>query len=108
MIQAPAPRTDLRRPRSVGAILATAGRVFCAYPLLFAILAVAVMAPYELAVLAATGHGPLWHGHESASAFVLDWLLRTSLVTPLISALHVHAVLAVGEGRRPHLLAVAT
>jgi hypothetical protein len=101
------PRTDLEIPRSVGAILTTTWRIYRAYPLLFALLAVAVMAPFELAVLAATGHGPLWHGHESASTVVLGWLLRTSLVTPLISALHVHAVVAVGEGRTPRRLGVA-
>jgi hypothetical protein len=102
-----APRTDLDVPRSVGAILAATARMYRTYPLLFAILAVAVMAPYELAMLAITGYGPLRHSHESAGRVLLDWLFRASLIVPLISALHMHAVVAVGEGRPPRLLAVA-
>ena len=100
-------RMDLDLQRSVRGVLAATLRLYRRYPLLFAILALAVMAPYELAVLAITGYGPLRHSHESVGTTWLLLLLRTSLITPLISALHVHAVVAIGEGRRPRLRAVA-
>jgi len=75
--------------------------------MLFATLALAVMAPYELAMLALTGYGPLLQrGGESVGTSLLLLLLKTSLITPLISALHMSAVLAVGEGRRPQLVTV--
>jgi hypothetical protein len=98
---------DLDQQRTVGEILAATVRLYRRYPLLFAILALAVMAPYKLAVLSLTGYGPLRHGHESAGVDWLLMLLDTSLITPLISALHIHAVVVIGEGRRPRLRAVA-
>jgi hypothetical protein len=98
---------DINRPRSVGEIIAATLRVYRRYPLLFAILALAVMAPYELLVLAITGYGPLRHTHESASAGWLLILTRAALITPLVSALHMHAVVAIGEGRAPRLRVVA-
>ncbi len=98
---------DLDLQRSVRGVLAATLRLYRRFPLLFAILALAVMAPYELAVLTITGYGPLRHSHESAGISWLLLLLRTSLITPLISALHVHAVVAIGEGRQPRLRAVA-
>lgn len=100
-------RIDLNQQRSIGGILVATVRLYHRHPLLFAILAVAVVAPYELAVLAITGYGPLRHSHENAGISWLLLLLRTSLITPLISALHMHAVVAIGDGRRPQLRAVA-
>ncbi len=97
----------LDTPRSVRQILATTAGLYRWYPALFAILAVAVIAPYDLAVLAVTGYGPLRHSGEGVGTYWLLQLLTTSLITPLISALHVHAVVAIGEGRRPRLGAVA-
>ena len=100
-------RIDLGQPRSVPEILAATVRVYRHYPLLFAILALAVVAPYKLAVLAVTGYGPLRYGRENAGISWLLVLLESGLITPLISALHMHAVVAIGEGRRPRLGAVA-
>ena len=102
-----AQRIDLNTERPLGAILAAAASLYRAYPLLFAVLALAVMAPFELIVLAVTGYGPLRHGHEDATARVVVLLLRSALIGPLISALHVHAVVKIGEGERPRLAAVA-
>src|SRR3982074_1050895 len=96
----------LEEPRSVGGILTATARLYQQFPVLFVTLAVAVMAPYELAVLAATGYGPLRHAHENTGVYLLLLLLKTSLITPLISALHMHAVVVIGEGRRPRLAAV--
>jgi hypothetical protein len=101
------PEIPLDRARSISGILDSTGRIYRRYPLLFAVLAVAVVGPYDLLVLALAGYGPLRHSGESLATFWLLQLLNISLVTPLISALHVHAVLAIGEGRRPRLGAVA-
>jgi hypothetical protein len=98
---------EFTQPRSVRGILAATAQLYNAYPLLFLILALAVMAPYELGVLAITGYGPLRHGHENIGTYWLLDLLRLTLITPLIAALHMHAVAAVKDGRRPHLRAVA-
>ncbi|HST32630.1 MAG TPA: hypothetical protein VLJ80_03815 [Solirubrobacteraceae bacterium] len=100
-------RLDASKPRSIGEIVRAAGALYRRYPLLFAILAAAVIVPYELIVLAATGDGPLRHGHENAGVSWLLLLLRTSLITPLVSALHMHAVVTIAKGRRPRLAEVA-
>jgi hypothetical protein len=100
-------RLDASKPRSVGEIIRATGVLYWRYPLLFAILAAAVMVPFELIVLAVTGYGPLRHGHENAGVSWLLLLIRLSLITPLISALHMHAVVRVAEGRRPRLVEVA-
>jgi len=97
---------DLAKQRSVGGILGATARLYRGYPLLFLILALAVMAPFELGVLAVTGYGPL-RRHESTGTSLLLLLLRTSLITPLIAALHMQAVIAIGDGRRPLLRAIA-
>lgn len=99
---------DIERERSVGEILRGALGMYRRYPLLFAALAVGVIAPYELAKLAVTGAGPFGGSRsESTGAFVLFELLYYVLVGPLISALHVHAVVEIGAGRSPRFGSVA-
>jgi hypothetical protein len=99
---------DLGRERSALQILRTALVMYRRYPLLFATLAVGVIAPFELAKLAATGEGPLGSGKVgNEGTFLLFELIYYVLVSPLISALHVHAVIEIGEGRRPRIGPVA-
>jgi hypothetical protein len=99
---------DLRRERSATEVLGAALVMYRRYPLLFATLAVGVIAPYELARLAVTGDGPLGSGGSaSTGTLALFELIYYVLVGPLISALHVHAVIEIGEGRRPQLGLVA-
>lgn len=100
-------RIDLTVPRSLGGILAAAGRLYLGYPGLFLVLALAVIAPFELAGLAATGKGPLSGGGESFAGYVTLTLLRTTLVIGLIAALHIHAVVMIGRAERPRLRVVA-
>lgn len=93
--------------RSVWRIVGSALVLYGRYPLLFVVLAVVVVAPYDLLVLKATGVGPLGREHRS---FALDLLLNLvyfSLVGPFISALHTHAVVLAGEGVKPRLTSVA-
>jgi hypothetical protein len=97
------------RERSVATIIAEALDIYQDHPLLFATLALGVMAPYQLIVLAITGAGPL-HGagaHVSAGTSVLLTLINYVFVGPLISALHIHAVVRIGEAERPRLGDVA-
>lgn len=98
---------DLTTPRRARDMLGAAAQLYAAYPLLFLLLALAVIAPFDLAFLAAAGHAPLQRGHESATATVLEGILQLALITPLISALHLHAVELAGQGERPRLGVVA-
>jgi hypothetical protein len=99
---------DLGRERSVGEILRLTLLIYWRYPLLFAILAFAVVAPYEIARLVVTGYGPISDGGGThVGEFAVFDLLNLSLVGPLVSALHIHAVVEIGEGRRPKLASVA-
>lgn len=100
-------RLSLDRPRSVREIVAATARFYRMFPLLFPVLALVVEGPYLLAVLAITGHGPLGARHTGFEEGLLRQLLSYGLVTPLISALHIHAVTAVGERLRPRIGTVA-
>jgi uncharacterized protein (DUF697 family) len=96
--------SGIERPRSLAQIIAEALEIYQRYPLLFLVLALGVIAPYELAVLALTGNGPLVSGaHQNLGLTYLLLLLDTAMVGPLVSALHIHAVLVIGQGERPSL-----
>jgi hypothetical protein len=101
------PTIELGRPRSVADILGSALDLYQGFPWLFLILALGVVLPYDLIRLAVTGHGWLASGHEGVGASVAFGVLDFALVGPLISALHIHAVVAIGDGQRPRLAAVA-
>lgn len=107
MIDERPPVIDLGRPRSVLELVAATLSLYGRYPLLFGLLGLAVVGPYELIVLAVTGAAPL--GQQSVStgtAFTLI-LLELALIGPFVSALDAHAVAAIGRGERPGLLRVA-
>jgi hypothetical protein len=94
---------DLRQPRSVAAIVTDALELYARHPLVFTVLALSVVAPYELLVFAVTGTSPLGAPKGALSTTLVLDLLDLSLVLPLISALHVQAVVRIGEGRQPRL-----
>jgi hypothetical protein len=94
-------------PRSALALALATFRLYGLYPLLFIVLAAIVVVPYDLAVLAITGAGPLELGRLAFGVPLLLMPIDLLLVSPLVSALHVHAVRAVREGRRPRLVPVA-
>jgi hypothetical protein len=70
------------------------------------VLTLTVVIPYWLIVLLIDGSGPLGQAHHGASAVLIVTLLGVLLVTPLISALHIHALTVIGEGRQPAIGAV--
>jgi hypothetical protein len=92
---------DLDRPRSIGEMLSTAFALYWRVPFLFLAFAAIFVVPYELIVLAITGAGPLAQGHLAFFASKGLLVADSFIVTPLISALHVHAVRELGDGGRP-------
>jgi hypothetical protein len=94
-------------PRSARHLVGAAFELYRRYPLLFLALAAGVIVPYEAIVLAATGTGPFAHGSLSFGVSSLLTLIELALIGPLVSALHVHAVSDVLEGRKPQLASVA-
>jgi hypothetical protein len=96
---------DIEREHSVASIIAQALDLYQGFPVLFATLALAVVAPYELAVVAVTGSTSLV-GAKGGTGLLLS-LLDYVLVAPLISALHIHAVALISGGEKPRLGDVA-
>ncbi len=99
---------DLQRPRTIAEILSATVTLYARYPLLFVLLALAVVAPYELLVLAAVGSSPLGGRNGHASTALILILLDFALIQPLIAALYAHAVIMIGGGEQPSLAAVAS
>ena len=88
---------DLTVPRSVGEIVDLA--VAChrrRAPLLLA-LALSVVAPYTLIVLAATGSTPLGEAGADAQTVLILSIVAFALVGPMVSVLHIHALALLGE-----------
>jgi hypothetical protein len=96
----------LQTPRSVLEILSLALALYRRYPLLFALLALGVVTPYELIVLAATGQTPFGAQRGSVSSALTLALIDFVVVGPLISALYIHAVRRIAVGERPAFDAV--
>jgi hypothetical protein len=92
---------DLSRPRSAGALCVSALALLRARPWLFLALAFAVVAPYELIVLAATGTAPLAESSTKPATALTLTVIEFAFVGPLISALQARAVADVGRGGRP-------
>jgi hypothetical protein len=99
---------EVERPRTLAQIIAEALDTYQRYPVLVLTLALGVIGPYELAVLAATGEGPLAsQAHQTARVTILLILLNYALIAPLISALLIQAVMLIAKGQTPRLTEVA-
>ena len=98
---------DLNQPRSVLKMITAALSLYGRYPLLFSLLALIVVAPYELIALAVTGAAPLGQQTVSTGTALTLFLIELALVGPLVSALDVQAVAAIGKEQRPQLRNVA-
>lgn len=94
-------------PRSATRLLVGTFDLYRRYPWLFLVLAAGVIVPYELIVLAATGTGAFSRANASFGTELLLVLAGWTLVTPLVSALHVHAVSEVRRDREPRIGSVA-
>ncbi len=100
------PPLRLDRPLSVGEMVLTALRLFARHPVAFVLLALAVVAPYELIVLAITGTAPLGQQTAKAGTVFTLLLIDAAFVGPLISALYVQAVVVIGGGKRLRMVEV--
>ena len=98
---------EIERPRSAFELMGATFALYRRFPLLFPTLAFAVVVPYQVIVLLATGAGPLAEGKLSFLTSLLLLAIGSFLINPLISALHVHAVDDVRNGRQPTIGAVA-
>jgi hypothetical protein len=94
------------QPRSVGALFAATVAVYRRYPLLFPTLAAAVIVPYHLVVLAATGHDPGAEPRHTIASYLAPFV-EVVLISPLVSALHVHGVADIHRGQDPKIRSVA-
>jgi len=97
----------MSEPRSVGKLVAATFALYRRYPWLFLVLAAAVIVPYELLSQALTGSSALSREDLDFATQSTLTLIAWTLVTPLVSALHVHAVTAVRDGREPQFGPVA-
>ena len=97
---------DFRRPKAASAVIGDALRCYARYPMLFAEITLAVVAPYALVVYLVGHDGLLVQRTQGASATLVVFLLNVLLVGPLISALHVHALTELADGRAPRVLDV--
>jgi len=93
--------------RSAPRLLVGTFELYRRYPVLFLVLAAGVIVPYELIALAATGTGSFSRADASVGVQFLLTLVSWALVTPLVSALHVHAVSEVRNDREPRIGPVA-
>ncbi|MGH2963954.1 MAG: hypothetical protein ACRDMH_01050 [Solirubrobacterales bacterium] len=97
----------LRSPQRASRVVLATFRLYSRYPILFLVLALGVVVPYDVIVLAATGTGPSAREGLSVELSLTLFLLSSVLIGPLISALHVHAVDDVRKERDPRVLSVA-
>jgi hypothetical protein len=97
---------DFRRPKAAAEVVGDALRCYAHYPVLFGEITLAVVVPYALVVYLVGRDGLLVQQTQGASAAVVVFLLDVLLVGPLISALHIHALTEIAEGREPRVLDV--
>jgi len=93
-------------PRNAPDLVAEAFKLYARYPLLFFTLAAGVIVPYELIVAATTGTALFSRDVGIGTSLTLT-LIHTSVITPLVSAMHIHAVAAIRSNREPRIGAVA-
>ena len=99
----PAP-LDLNRPRNLGDLLSATFSLYGRYFGVFAAIAFAVVVPVDLVFYG--GMLGWFGGYDSTpdvGASIIAPLAAVLITQPLITAMHVAAVLAIGEGRKPSL-----
>lgn len=89
--------------RSTPRLIADAFGLYRRYPLLFLVLAAAVIVPYELLWLVLTESA----GSNGSAIVIALSLVFWLVLAPLVSALHIHAVSDIRAGKEPRLLPIA-
>jgi hypothetical protein len=98
-----APRLDLLRPRDIGGLFRDAFNAYARHFSAFVAIGAAVVVPVELIVSGlglgelSGGYPPAGTGAELGVSLAEGYLL----VNPLVTAMVIHALLAVADGRRP-------
>jgi hypothetical protein len=93
--------------RSTPRLIADAFGLYRRYPLLFLVLAAAVIVPYQLLELVWRGNDGTHRSAGNAAISIGLGLFYSVVVGPLVSALHIHAVADVRAGEEPRLLPIA-
>lgn len=102
-VDAGAPRLDLDRARTAGELLSASFEIYARYWRGFLLMALAVVGVLDLALYGVVG-GLLWSDYDgSLSPYQIALVaIEPFLITvPLVTAVHVRAVQAIGQGRRP-------
>ena len=98
------PPLDLNRPRDLGGLLSATFSLYGKYFAVFASIAFAVVVPVDLVFY---GGMMGWFGTYDPTPALGTQVIATYasllIAQPLITAMHVAAVLAIGEGRQPTL-----
>lgn len=96
-------RLDLSRPRDVGAILSDAFGLYFRHFRTFVALSAAVVIPAEI-VVSGIGLEQITAAHDSSPEVgdvVVPVLVSFLVVTPLVAAMTIHALLEAAQGTRP-------
>lgn len=97
---------DLRRPRDVGALIADAFGVYFREFRTFFLISVAVVVPVEL-IVNGIGLGQLTSPYDKTPPVAQALIQQATyalVITPLVAAMSITALLDVAEGRRPRAL----
>jgi hypothetical protein len=97
---------EIERPRSAWQLTGATFALYRRFPWLFLILAAVVVIPYDFLSLLGRPDGPV-HGPLRVVVGLVLFIADSSLVVPLISALHVRAIADVRRDRRPTVGSVA-
>ncbi len=98
------PRLDLLRPRDIGGLFGDAFTAYIRNFGAFVAIGAAVVVPVQL-VVSGIGLSQLSGGYESRYTTAEVGVLLAQnylLIGPLVTAMVIHALLAVADGRRPH------
>jgi len=93
---------DLDRPRGLGGLFATTVRLYGRHFVIFATIALAVVVPVDFVTLGLV-NGQLFSGYPTEIFASGENATFSFVVMPLVTAMHVQAVLALDEGRQPTL-----
>ena len=99
----PPPRLDLDRARTAGELLSAAFEIYVRYWRGFIVMALAVVIPLDLGIYGLIGEELFsgYHPDIGPGQSILVFVEPLLLTVPLVTAVHVRAVQAIGVGQRP-------